>query len=142
MYTFLMVLFIIVCFVLSAFVLIQQGKGDFGSALGGSQILFGGSGGQSFFEKVTWVLGAIFVFGALGLAILRSHEERASVLEGFKKIAAVAPVAKPVAAAKAASQEAHVPAAAQTEEASDIQTKPENKEAAAPVAAKNDNKQV
>ena len=82
MYAFLMVLFIFLCFFLALFILIQQGKGDLGlSNLAGGQMLFGGSGGQEFFEKATWFMGALFIFGALGLSIIKSKEERASVLE-------------------------------------------------------------
>jgi preprotein translocase subunit SecG len=85
MYTLLMVLFIILCFFLALFILIQQGKGDLGlGSMGGGQMLFGGSGGQGFFEKATWIMGAIFIFGSLGLAILKSKEHRASALEGYK----------------------------------------------------------
>lgn len=90
MYTLLMVLFIILCFFLALFILIQQGKGDLGlGSMGGGQMLFGGSGGQGFFEKATWIMGAIFIFGSLGLAILKSKEQRASALEGYK-----APISK------------------------------------------------
>ncbi len=81
MYTLLMVLFIILCLFLTLFILIQQGKGDWGlGSMGGSQMLFGGSGGQEFFEKITWILGGLFIFGALGLSILKSKEVRQSVL--------------------------------------------------------------
>lgn len=76
-------LFVLCALFLAIFVLIQQGKGDMGmGSLGGStQMLFGGSGGQSFFEKTTWVLGAIFMLGALGLSVLKSREIRSSRLE-------------------------------------------------------------
>lgn len=85
MFAFLMTLFVILCIFLAAFVLIQQGKGDLGvGSMAGGQMLFGGSGGQNFFEKATWIMGAIFIFGALGLSILKSREQRASVLEGMK----------------------------------------------------------
>jgi preprotein translocase subunit SecG len=85
MYTFLMILFIFLCVFLALFILIQQGKSDWGlGSMSGSQILFGGSGGQGFFEKTTWILGAIFILGSLGLAILKSKENRASILEGVK----------------------------------------------------------
>lgn len=85
MYAFLMVLFIFVTLFLALFVLVQQGKGDLGlNALGGStQMLFGGSGGKSFFEKVTWVLGAVFIFGALGLSVMKSKALRSSRLSGY-----------------------------------------------------------
>ena len=78
-------LFVLSALFLAIFVLIQQGKGDMGmGSLGGStQMLFGGSGGQTFFEKTTWILGAIFMFGALGLSVLKSREIRSSRLESF-----------------------------------------------------------
>lgn len=110
MYSFLMALFIILCFFLAVFVLIQQGKGDLGlGSMGGSQMLFGGSGGQGFFEKATWIMGAIFIFGALGLSILKSREQRSSILEGVhipQKASASAPVAqRPNAIAQQDAQE-------------------------------------
>ncbi len=85
MYALLMVLFIFITIFLAIFVLIQQGKGDLGlSALGGgTQMLFGGSGGKSFFEKVTWVLGAVFILGALGLSVLKSKVIKNSRLAGY-----------------------------------------------------------
>ena len=85
MFGFLMFLFILLSIFLAIFILIQQGKGDMGlGSLGGStQMLFGGSGGQSFFEKTTWVLGAMFILGALGLAVLKSKEVKTSQLQGF-----------------------------------------------------------
>ena len=52
-----------------------------GSLGGSSQLLFGGSGGQSFFEKITWIVGAIFIFGALGISIMRSKEHGMSRLK-------------------------------------------------------------
>jgi preprotein translocase subunit SecG len=80
MVTFLMILFVILCFFLAIAILIQQGKGDMGlgGLGGGGQMLFGGSGGQDFFEKITWIMGAIFILGALGLTILKSRESEKS----------------------------------------------------------------
>ena len=73
MIMFLTILFVILCFLLGIAILVQQGKGDMGlgGLGGGSQLLFGGSGGQEFFEKITWTIGALFILGALGLAILK-----------------------------------------------------------------------
>ena len=83
MYGFLMVLFVVLSVFLALFVLIQQGKGDLGlGSMGGNQMLFGGSGGQTFFERATWIMGALFIFGSLGLSILRSKEQRRSALDG------------------------------------------------------------
>lgn len=80
-----MTLFIFSSLILAILILIQQGKGDMGmGSLGGStQMLFGGSGGQNFFEKATWILGAIFLFGSLGLTVLKAKETRESSLKGF-----------------------------------------------------------
>lgn len=85
MYGILMFFFIIMCLFLALIILIQQGKGDMGlGGLGGStQMLFGGSGGQEFFEKITWFLTAIFIFGSLGLAVLKSKSTRESRLSGY-----------------------------------------------------------
>jgi preprotein translocase subunit SecG len=74
MVTLLMTLFVILCFLLILIVLLQQGKGDMGlgGLGGGSQMLFGGSGGQEFFEKITWTMITLFILGALGLTILKN----------------------------------------------------------------------
>lgn len=78
LYGFLLTLYIINCILLVLIILIQKtkssmGLGGFG---GGSQMLFGGSGGQDIFQKITWVLGAFFMAGSLGLALMRSKESR------------------------------------------------------------------
>ncbi len=46
-----------------------MGLGNMG---GGAQMLFGGSGGQDLFQKITWVLGTLFMAGSLFLAIMKS----------------------------------------------------------------------
>jgi len=43
-----------------------------GSMGGGTQMLFGSSGGQDIFQKITWVLGTIFMLGSMGLALLKT----------------------------------------------------------------------
>jgi len=70
----LITLFTFVCFLLILMILIQQGKGSMGlgSLGGGTQMLFGGSGGQDIFQKITWILGAIFMVGSLVLALMKS----------------------------------------------------------------------
>lgn len=47
-----------------------------GAIGGGSQMLFGGSGGQDIFQKITWVLGAIFMVGSLVLSLMKSVESK------------------------------------------------------------------
>lgn len=67
-------LFVFVCFFLILIILVQQGKGSMGlgALSGGTQMLFGGSGGQDIFQKITWVLGAAFMLGSLVLALMKS----------------------------------------------------------------------
>lgn len=50
-----------------------MGLGNLG---GGTQMLFGGSGGQDIFQKITWFLGAIFIAGSLLLAIMKTKEAK------------------------------------------------------------------
>ena len=86
MITLLMTLFVILCFLLAVSIFIQQGKGDMGlgSLGGGSQTLFGGSGGQEFFERITWTMGILFMVGALGISILKTTSRgEASRLKGY-----------------------------------------------------------
>ncbi len=85
MYTFLLVLFVILSILLAITILIQPGKGDMGlgSIGSGTQVLFGGSGGRSFFEKITWVMTALFILGALGLALVKSKSKQTSSLTDF-----------------------------------------------------------
>ena len=78
LYGFLLTLYIINCFLLIGIILIQKTKSSMGlGALGGSsQTLFGGSGGQDIFQKITWTLGALFMAGSLGLSLMRSKNSR------------------------------------------------------------------
>ncbi len=68
--------FIFLAFILAFFILLQKGKSSLGlgGMGGGSQMLFGGSGGQELFQKITWVLLALFMAGSLGIAILKSKK--------------------------------------------------------------------
>lgn len=78
LYGFLLTLYIINCLLLVLVVLMQKGKGGMGlgSMGGGTQMLFGGSGGQDIFQKTTWVLGAIFMVGAMTLSLMKSTEHK------------------------------------------------------------------
>ncbi len=69
----LLTLYTINCILLVLIILIQQSKGGMGLGAigGGTQMLFGGSGGQDLFQKATWVMGAIFMVGGLALSIWR-----------------------------------------------------------------------
>lgn len=73
--TLLTIIYISVSLLLIPLILLQKGKGSMGLGAmgGGTQMLFGGSGGQDLFQKMTWVLGAIFMFGSLTLATLKTQ---------------------------------------------------------------------
>lgn len=81
LFVFLSVIFMVVCLLLILLILIQRGSGSMGLGTmgGGTQMLFGGTGGQDLFQKATWVLLAVFMIGSLMLALMRtqqSHESR------------------------------------------------------------------
>jgi len=78
LYGFLLTLYLINCLFLVLIVLMQKGKSGLGlgGLGGGTQMLFGGGGGQDLFQKTTWVLGAIFMTGALVLAMIKSTEHK------------------------------------------------------------------
>ena len=71
---FLSTLFVFVCVVIILLILVQKGKGSMGMGGlgGGTQMLFGGTGGQDLFQKATWALGLLFIFGSLILALAKS----------------------------------------------------------------------
>lgn len=77
--------FIIISLILLLLILIQKGKSSMGigNLGGGNQMLFGGSGGQDIFQKITWVLGSIFMGGSLFLAFAKkpSHSDLFKRLE-------------------------------------------------------------
>lgn len=68
--------FVFLCFMLITIILLQKSKSSMGlGGLGGStQMLFGGSGGQDLFQKVTWVLVALFMIGSLTLTIMKTSQ--------------------------------------------------------------------
>ena len=66
-------LYVLACFLLVLVVLLQQGKGgDIASAFGGggSQTSFGAPAGATVLTRATAVLGALFMIGAVVLAVL------------------------------------------------------------------------
>lgn len=76
LYGFLLTLYLINCFLLVLIILLQKGKGGLGlgGLGGGAQMIFGGGGGQDLFQKITWVLGTIFMAGAMILSLMKSTE--------------------------------------------------------------------
>jgi preprotein translocase subunit SecG len=76
--SFLTTLFVFLAILLILLILVQKGKNStgLGSLGGGSQILFGATGGQDIFQKITWVFVAIFLLGSLSLAIVKTRSYR------------------------------------------------------------------
>ncbi len=95
-------LYVVVCLLLLVVVLMQQGKGGgIAAAFGGSgsQTAFGARTGASVLTRATTVLGALFMIGAMTLAIL-GQRETSSVLSGVAGpgLQPPAPVSVPVEA--------------------------------------------
>lgn len=77
LYGLLLTFYIITCVLLILIILIQKSKSSVGFGLGtGSQMLFGGSGGQDLFQKITWVLGVSFMAMSLLLSLMKSEQSR------------------------------------------------------------------
>ena len=93
LYGLLVSLFVFVCFLLILIILIQQGKGNMGlgNMGGGAQMLFGGSGGQDLFQKLTWGLGTFFMAGSLVLALMKSQSPARYARQPMAPISSEAP---------------------------------------------------
>ena len=78
LYGFLLTLYIINCLFLVLVILMQKGKSGLGlgGLGGGAQMLFGGGGGQDIFQKTSWVLGSIFMAGAMMLSLMKTTEHK------------------------------------------------------------------
>ena len=76
LYGLLLALYVLTCLLLVLLVLIQKGKSSLGvGRLGtGAQTFFGGSGGQDIFQKVTWILVGLFLFGSLTLSLMKTSQ--------------------------------------------------------------------
>jgi preprotein translocase subunit SecG len=100
LFGFLVTLFVIVCAMLILLILVQKGKSStgLGGLGGGSQMLFGGSGGQDIFQKITWVLTVFFMGGSLVLALMKSNNIRESRYVTGNKSLSTIPVKKQAAA--------------------------------------------
>ena len=82
--TFITVVHISTVVLLVIAVLLQSGKGaEISASFGGSsQTVFGSSGGQNFFQKLTYGLAAVFMLTSLVLTILPGKTKK-SVFEGY-----------------------------------------------------------
>src|SRR5512147_2066772 len=101
MYTFVVIVHVIVSLALVSIVLLQHGKGaGIGAAFGGSsQTVFGSTGAAPFLAKLTAVAAILFMVTSLGLTFLGRQKE-ASVMQGAGK----PPVSQSVPAAPAKPQ--------------------------------------
>ena len=82
--TIVTVVHFITAFLIIALILMQQGKGaEMGASFGGggSNTVFGSTGGGSFFGKLTSVLAVIFFLTSLGLALFARNEAALNLSE-------------------------------------------------------------
>ncbi|MEQ9023279.1 MAG: preprotein translocase subunit SecG [Pseudomonadales bacterium] len=80
--TLVTVVHFITAFLIVALVLMQQGKGaEMGASFGGggSQTVFGSSGGGSFFGKLTAIMAVVFFVTSLGLALFARQDSRLNI---------------------------------------------------------------
>lgn len=94
MVTLIATVHVLVCILLILLVLIQGGENvDVAAAFGGaSQAAFGPRGAVTAIQKITWVLGGIFVATSITLAIWATKTSSGSVMEKVPtKSAPVAP---------------------------------------------------
>lgn len=115
MYTFVLVVHILVSFFLIIVILLQGGRGGLGEALGGAgaQTLFGG-GANIVMTKLTAVVATVFMVTCLSLAALSTARGR-SVIERYPTSGSPLPLGLPgeaVPAAPAPAAEPMVPSPA------------------------------
>lgn len=116
LYGFLVTLFVILCILLILIILMQKSKGSIGigSLGGGAQMLFGATGGQDLFQKITWIMGALFMGGSLVLALMKvSQSQTSRYLTGKTKLAQEqiqAPVTPIAPAIEPANEKGAIPA--------------------------------
>jgi preprotein translocase subunit SecG len=79
------VLHVLICLLLIGAVLLQGGENvDITAAFGGtSQAAFGPRGSVTTLARITWVLGALFIFTSITLAVHASRTGGGSVLENM-----------------------------------------------------------
>src|SRR5262245_46164314 len=112
MYTFLSILYVLVCLFLILVVLLQPGRGGIGGAFGGgsSQTVFGGSGAGNFLTKLTSVSAALFMILSATLAYMSSSSDKS--LERAAEAARAKQAAKAAEEAKKKDKEEKKPEAA------------------------------
>ncbi|NVN99764.1 MAG: preprotein translocase subunit SecG [Geobacteraceae bacterium] len=102
MYYAIVFLHVFVSIAMIGIVLLQSGKGaEMGASFGagGSQTVFGASGGNTFMNKLTTGAAIIFMLTSLSLAHLSSSGNSSSIMSGKKAPAAPAQQSAPAAPA-------------------------------------------
>ena len=82
MFTFVVIIHVIVSLIIIGMVLLQAGKGaDIGSAFGGSgsQAVFGSMGTPTVLGKITTVVAVIFMVTSFSLAVL-AHKKASTIM--------------------------------------------------------------
>jgi preprotein translocase subunit SecG len=76
LYGLLVFFYVLLCIFMVLLILVQKGKSSLGIGTmgGGSQMLFGASGGQDIFQKTTWVMGFLLMSGSLILSLMKSSQ--------------------------------------------------------------------
>ena len=113
MYYAIMFLHIFVSIAMIGIVLLQSGKGaEMGASFGagGSQTVFGASGGNTFMNKLTTGAAIIFMLTSLTLAHLSSSGSSSSIMSGKSAPAAPAAPAQQSAPAAPAAPQGAAPA--------------------------------
>jgi preprotein translocase subunit SecG len=134
---FLVFLHVLVCIAMIAIVLLQSGKGaEMGASFGtgGSQSVFGASGGNTFMSKLTTGSAIIFMLTSLTLAYQSGATGGSSIMSS-KAAQKAAPPAKPAAPAQqapaqpqqAAPVKPAMPQGAPTQPAQQVPAAPVNK---------------
>ena len=113
LYYLIATVYVVTCLVLLLVVLLQQGKGgDIASAFGGSgsQTAFGARSGATLLSRVTTVCAALFMVGALALAVIGQRGPGSVVGSAPPP----APVSTPAQPAPAQTPPAQTPPAQET----------------------------
>ena len=117
MYTFLIVIHVMICFLMIGAILLQSGKGaEIGASFGGSsQTGFGSRGPANFLSKFTVVVAAIFMLTSLSLAIMaRERTFSSTVIDLKKKETSQTAPETPATTPAAPAAEPHAPGDAST----------------------------
>ena len=116
MYTFLIVIHVIVCFFLIAVILLQAGRGGGFSEMAGGVQMQSVLGSQSnvFMTRLTEVVAVLFIITSLSLGILSTHKNK-SLIDTNRSLIETksAPVTVPAEAQAPAAEATPAPAASE-----------------------------